>query len=176
MLTPQTIVKERQLQNKFLIEEVHANSSINHLKYSTLTYLLARCHNVYDALDIWQEVQLQLKSSQASVTQSPLVFFKFAIKILNNTVYRNQYSQIITMNMENELNEIGLDENNFWVQIKADVSSQVYDLFWLFYVEKFSIHEISTILNKNYYWIKLVLKLNESKILTINKIYEQMNA
>jgi hypothetical protein len=141
-----------------------AKRSIIQYKSSLLSYLAVRCHNIYDALDIWQEVKLQVESRKIDVSQSPLLLFKVVIKLLNNPIYKNQYSQVTSMNMENELNEVGLDKNNFWVQVKQSVSAQAYDMLWFFYMEKFSINEISTILNKNCYWVKLMIMLHEGKL------------
>lgn len=128
--------------------EVKLNRPINPVKFQVFNYLLTRCQNIYDAQDVWNRI---------SNRNNNLSCFKNVIEILNGSVYKTQFKMLKTIDMQYELNEIGLSKNNFWVLLKRDVSALVYDVFWLYHVEGFSIHEISQILNKNHYWIKLKL-------------------
>ncbi|VAW44873.1 hypothetical protein MNBD_GAMMA03-1617 [hydrothermal vent metagenome] len=131
-------------------------------------YLLARCQNSYDADDVLQDTFISAYKYLHSYNDN-WQFNTWLFTIANRLIKKQhkfsyQYDELPTIDTSVELEELSIDENNIWVQIKKVVNSQSYDLLWFFYVEELSIKEIAQILQKSQSWVKIVLYRSKKKL------------
>ena len=69
-----------------------------------------------------------------------------------------------------------IDENNTVRAIDAyadglDLNQQAFDVLWFYYVEEFSIKEISQILHSSQSWVKMTLFRSKRKLAKNENIY-----
>lgn len=131
-------------------------------------YLLARCHNSYDADDVLQDTFINAFKYLHSYNKK-WQFNTWLFTIANRLIkkqhkFSQQYDDLSNIDISVELEEIGIDKDNIWVQVKKVVNSQSYDLLWFFYVEELSIKEIAQILQKSQSWVKIVLYRSKKKL------------
>lgn len=132
------------------------------------SYLLARCHNSYDADDVLQETFIKAFKYIKSYNpqwQFSTWLFTIARRILGKikAVYHQPLDVIDQFHSTSE-NEFEVDQNNIWRLIKNEVSSSHYDVLWFFYVEQLSVKEIAHVLNKSESWVKTNLHRSKMKL------------
>ena len=71
---------------------------------------------------------------------------------------------------------LSIDENNTVRAIDAyadglDLNQQAFDVLWFYYVEEFSIKEISQILHSSQSWVKMTLFRSKRKLAKNENIY-----
>ncbi len=136
------------------------------------SYLLARCHNSYDADDILQETFISAYKylhSYKNKWQFSTWLFTIAKRLITKQhKFTKQYDDLSKIDTSVELEELEIDKNNIWLQIKAVINSESYDVLWFFYAEELSIKEIAQILQKSQSWVKISLYRAKKK-LSINK-------
>ena len=134
------------------------------------SYLLARCHNSYDADDVLQETFINafkyLKTYDAQ-WQFSTWLFTIARRILGKL--KKVYHVTLDVLGGTELaaesaDPFAVDQNNIWNIIKQDVSPSSYDVLWFFYVEQASIKEISHIMEQSESWVKTNLHRSKMKL------------
>lgn len=131
-------------------------------------YLLARCHNSYDADDVLQETFISAYKYLHTYKEQ-WKFSTWLYTIANRLIgkhgkFYRQYEDLSEINASVELEEFEVDKNNIWVQIKKIVKSDAYDVLWFFYVEDLSIKEIAQILQRSQSWVKISLFRSKKKL------------
>lgn len=130
-------------------------------------YLLARCHNSYDAEDVLQETFINaykyIKSYQANWKFSTWLF-TIANRLIKkqHCLYYN-HDELSDSLIDDE-NAILLERNNIWIQIKILLQPNAYDVLWFFYIEELNMKEIANIVNKSQSWVKISLYRSKKKL------------
>jgi len=137
-------------------------------------YLISRCHNSYDADDVIQETFISaykyLASYNAKWHFSTWLFTIAKRLIAKQNKFSKQYDDLSKIDICVELDELEIDENNIWIQIKKIINSDAYDLLWFFYVEELSIKEIAQVLKRSQSWVKITLYRSKKKLSINNSI------
>ena len=137
-------------------------------------YLLARCQNSYDADDVLQETFISAYKYLHSYNdkwQFNTWLFTIAKRLLKKqSKFSQQYDDLSKIDTSVELEELAIDKNNIWIQIKKIVNCDAYDLLWFFYVEELSIKEIAIICQKSQSWVKISLYRAKKKLSINNSI------
>ncbi|MBL4773266.1 MAG: sigma-70 family RNA polymerase sigma factor [Alcanivoracaceae bacterium] len=135
-------------------------------------YLLARCHNSYDAEDVLQETFISAYKYLHSYNPQ-WQFSTWLFTIANRLIKKQkklyyQNNEVVSINHTTDLDTALMDQSNIWVQIKKILSSAAYDVLWFFYIEELTIKEIAKILQYSQSWVKISLFRSKKK-LAINK-------
>lgn len=123
-------------------------------------YLLARCHNAYDAEDVLQDSFISAYKYIHSY-QPEWQFSTWLFTIANRLIKKqhSQYYQEIPLTLNTIINvERPLeDRDNIWIEIKQILKPAAYDVLWFFYIEQLSIKEIAQIVQHSQSWVKISL-------------------
>ena len=136
-------------------------------------YLLSRCQNCHDADDILQDTFISA-FKYIHTYNLKWQFNTWLFTIANRLIAKqSKFSQPFDK-VENEatveLDELTIDKNNIWLQIKKIVSAEGYDVLWFFYVEELPTKEIAQILKRTNSWVKISLYRNKKKLAQNKKI------
>ena len=139
------------------------------------SFLLVRCHNQHDADDILQETFIRaykyIKSYNAQWAFSTWLF-TIARKLLikSNPVYFQPFDDNATSSNSIAKCNQDIDSNNLWKLIKKHLNKNCYDALWFYYMEGFSIEEISSVLNKSQSWVKTNLHRSKMKLSLVSEL------
>ena len=131
-------------------------------------YLLSRCQNSHDADDVLQETFISAYKylhSYNSKWQFNTWLFTIANRLIaKQKKFSHSFNEVHENDVTVELEELAIDKNNIWLQIKKIVTEESYDVLWFFYVEELATKEIAKILNKSNSWVKISLYRNKKKL------------
>ena len=130
-------------------------------------YLIARCHNSYDAEDVLQDTFINAYKyidSYQPQWQFSTWLFTIANRLIKkqHCLYYNH--EEISDLLVDEHNQPAIDRNNIWVQIKNTLKPEAYDALWFFYIEELSIKEIAKVLQHSQSWVKISLFRSKKKL------------
>jgi RNA polymerase sigma-70 factor (ECF subfamily) len=132
------------------------------------TYLIARCHSMHDADDVLQETCINAYKYLHTYNEK-WQFNTWLFTIANRLIKKQQNFYINHVEMSevsdfNEPDELRIDVDNIWIQLKKHLSQQAYNVIWLFYVEDLSTKEIAHILQRSNSWVKIILYRSRKKL------------
>ena len=130
-------------------------------------YLLARCHNSYDAEDVLQDTFISAYKYIHSY-QSQWKFSTWLFTIANRLIKKQhclyyQHDELNESLIENT-SDHSIDRNNLWIQIKNSIKPEAYDVLWFYYIEELNIKEIAKILQRSQSWVKISLFRSKKKL------------
>lgn len=138
-------------------------------------YLLARCLNTHDADDVLQETFINAYKYLHSYNekwQFNTWLFTIANRLISKQNNINNHIEIVEANSFVELDELSIDADNIWIQLKKYLSELAYDVLWLFYVEELSTKDIAYILHRSNSWVKISLYRSRKKLATNTNLRE----
>lgn len=137
------------------------------------SYLLARCHNPFDADDVLQETFInayQYLNSYNPKWAFSTWLFTIARRLLQQ-LDKTYFIPVDTVQLTSNENTatLEIEQDNIWRLIKKHVAADCYDALWLYYKEDADIKNVAFILNKSQSWVKT--NLHRSKI-KLREIFE----
>lgn len=172
VMTEQQLIKKAQQGATNCFSQLVASYQLR-----LYSYLLARCAHYQEADDVLQETFI--KAYQYLNSYNPKwQFSTWLFTIARRTIakYQTQNQQHQTINDEDWIsnqNPYEIDRENIWQLIKKQLKPKSCDVLWFFYVEQYSIKEISQIMKQSESWVKT--NLHRSKIkLSNNSALELM--
>jgi len=161
-------MNEKRLINQAKAGETNCYSQLVSMYQERLYhYLLARCHNSFDAEDVLQDTFINAHKyiqSYQSKWQFSTWLFTIANRLIKKQHDKYYKNDDLSQTLIDYPNHNDFDRNNIWIQIKKILNSEAYDVLWFFYIEELSIKETAHILQRSQSWVKISLFRSKKKL------------